>query len=104
MKLPDKVKVAGFDITIEDWPPHQANTRDSFGEFTTYDLVIRIDMSVPRTKILDSFLHEISHVIYWAWKLSDDDKEERYVSAMATAWTQIFRDNPDVLKFIQEAL
>lgn len=104
MDLPEKIKVAAFDIVIENWHPHKANTHDCYGEFTYNDLTIRIDMTIPRTKILDTFLHEVNHVIYWAWKVSDEDKEERIVSAMATGWTQIYRDNPEVLKFIHQAL
>ena len=46
-------------------------------------------------------MHEINHAIFWAYCIQNEDKEERVVSTMATAWTQIFRDNPKILRFIQ---
>ena len=36
--------------------------------------------------------------------LQKDDDEERVVSVFASIWTQIYRDNPHLLKFIQKEL
>jgi len=71
-----------------------------FGECSTYRQEIRVDTSLKPQKLLDTFLHEINHAIYWAYHLEDTDKEERTIGTMATAWAQIYRDNPRLLRFI----
>ena len=53
---------------------------------------------------VDTLLHEISHAIFWVFHVRGGDSEERIVSAMGTAWTQIYRDNPDLLDWIAEGV
>lgn len=100
--LPSSVRVAAFDVTIEDWKPIAAHASERFGEFSALEMLIRVDSSVNPMKVLDTLIHEILHVIYWAYTMDDIDKEERIVGTMATAWAQIYRDNPDLLRFIGE--
>lgn len=65
---------------------------------------IRLDGGMNPIKAVDTLLHEINHAIYWAYGINDDDKEERVVGTFATAWTQVFRDNPRLLQYITESL
>lgn len=65
---------------------------------------MRIEECLAPTKMVYTLIHEINHAIYWAYKLDDEDKEERIVSTFATAWTQIYRDNPALMDFIKEKL
>lgn len=102
--LPKKIRVAAFDIQIEDWRPISAAASRRFGEFSCMESLIRIDTSVDKVKVVDTLLHEISHAICWAYGVEDADKEERIVGTFGTAWTQIFRDNPALLDFIKEQL
>jgi len=104
INLPDKVKVACFDIKVEEWHPNSANSRRCYGEFSALELLIRIDVSSAPTKIVDTLIHELNHAIYWVYGMEDGDEEERIVGTMATAWTQVYRDNPDILDFIKTAL
>lgn len=55
------------------------------------------------SKLVDTLLHEITHAIWWAYGLEDDDKEERIVRTMGAAWAQIWRDNPHLLGWLNEA-
>ena len=103
-KRPAKIKVACFDIDVIDFTQHEATLLARFGEFSALENRIRIDPAINRIKGIDTLLHELSHAIYWAYGIEDEDKEERIVGTFATAWTQIFRDNPDLLVFIQESL
>lgn len=100
--LPTSVRVAAFDVTIEDWTPIASHAAGRFGEFSNLEMLIRVDSSVNPMKVLDTLIHEINHAIYWAYGIEDEDKEERIVGTMATAWAQIYRDNPDLLRFIGE--
>lgn len=103
LKLPSKIRVAAFDINIEDWQPHSANSKQRYGEFSSVENVMRIDTSYPHNT-LGTFLHEINHAIWWAYALEDGDTEERIAEVMSTAWIQIYRDNPEVLAFINNAV
>ena len=100
--LPQSVRVAAFDIAIIAWPHTAAAAAAKFGEFSSLELCIRVDASVAPIKLIDTLIHEINHAIYWAYGIDDADKEERLVATMATAWTQIYRDNPALLTMIRE--
>jgi hypothetical protein len=86
--LPRSVRVAAFDFEIVEWGTHAANASRRFGEFSSLEMLIRIDTSVAPMKVMDTMLHEINHAIYWAYGMDDADKEERIVGTMATAWRQ----------------
>jgi hypothetical protein len=60
---------------------------------------------MPSTaKAADTLLHEAGHAIYATYGLAEEDKEERIVGAFATAWAQVFRDNPWLLAWLKMAL
>ncbi len=102
--LPKKIKVIAFDIAIHQWESKEANALQRWGQFNADEMVIRIDKSLNPIKMIDVLVHEINHAIYWAYGMEDEDKEERIVGMFATAWTQVYRDNPELLEFIMEAL
>lgn len=54
--------------------------------------------------MVDTVLHEVTHAIYWAYVIEDKDEEERIVTTMARAWTQVWRDNPDLLGWLGLAM
>lgn len=99
-KPPGSIKVAGLDVEVELMSPREAHSVELFGSFSSVEMIIRIDDTLPLWKMLDTLLHEIFHAIFFIYHLEDDDKEERTVGVMGTAWTQVLRDNPDLLKFI----
>lgn len=104
MKLGDKVKVGPFDIIIEKWSNLQGISKRRYAEFSAAELKIGIDVSHPKIQIIDSLIHEINHAIYWVYKLEESDGEERLVGTMATGWTQVYRDNPWLLKYFAECV
>ncbi len=104
MDMPQKIKVACFDVSIEDWKPISAATNQKYGEFSSMEMLIRIDTSVDSIKVVDTLMHEINHAIYWAYGIEDGDNEERTVSTLSTGLVQVIRDNPDLLAYIQDRL
>lgn len=100
IKIPNKIKVAAFDIEIKKYAIHQASILGRFGEFSCSELCIRIDPDIMPIKRIDTLIHELNHAIYWVYGMEDEDKEERVVATFATAWTQVYRDNPELLNFI----
>ena len=104
IELPKLVKVAGFDITIVTWTPREAMSAHRYGEFSSIEETIRLDATMSDIKMVGTLIHELTHAIYWAYNIEDEDKEERVCCTMATAWTQIYRDNPLILSFITNKL
>jgi hypothetical protein len=104
-KLPSSVRVGPFDFRLERWSSHAADDARAWGRCSYSEIAIRIQENIPLPeKAADVLLHEIGHAIFWTWKLQDGDKEERIVSTMATAWTQVYRDNPWLIDWIKEAI
>lgn len=104
-KLPNTVRVGGFDIRIELMSTHMAAGMQRYGEFSSIEQMIRLQREMSsRFQAVNTFLHEVNHAIFWAYGLEDDDKEERIVSTFGTAQMTLFRDNPWLTKWIAEAL
>ena len=103
--LPRSLKVGPFDFGIEKLIAQRALGKDCFGEFSLCEgrIALQLDMPSP-VKAADTLLHEAGHAIYATYVLAEDDKEERIVAAFATAWTQVFRDNPWLLAWLAGAL
>jgi hypothetical protein len=103
-QLPEMIVISGFDIAIEKWSTVGAHASHRYGEFSSIEQLIRISESHAHpTMLLDTVIHEIMHAIYWAAGVEDEDKEERIVSAMSSAWMQIWRDNPALLAWVVRA-
>lgn len=93
--LPDSVRVAGFDFTIERRHVFESQSLNQWGSFSSIEQKIYIQEVMPScAKLIDTFWHEISHAIEWAYGIEDGDKEERRVSIYGTAIMTLFRDNP----------
>lgn len=102
--LPASIRVGPFDFAVKEWDHPEAYTRGRYGEMSTIDFTIKIDRTIPPIKLADTVLHEVGHCIYWAYSLKDDDEEERLISTMATAWTQVWRDNPSLYRWLGATL
>lgn len=101
MKLPETIRVAHTDVNVEKWWPPSANANHRWGEFSTQENIIRVQVeNRPFAEVLSTLIHEINHAIYYHWPIEDTDKEERICSILGTAWAAIFRDNPELIAFI----
>jgi hypothetical protein len=94
MSLPKKIKVISMDYTIKPAEASWVRETESRGQCCTDTQTI----TVPKTDIpcqtLDTVMHEVFHAVFDVMQLTDDDKEEAYVSRMATGFTAVLRDNP----------
>ena len=104
--LPPSVRIGAFDYRIETVDKLEGDLgQDAWGLYSPAKLLIQFERNHPdRFNAIDSVLHEINHAIYGIYALSRGDNEERIVSVMATGWTQVLRDNPDLVKWIVQAL
>jgi len=95
------VKVGGMDINIVRVPLND----EIFGDFSYINSRIRIEEKLVGAVLVDTVLHEINHAIWAIGNLkTEKEEEERAVSVMASYWTQIFRDNPELIKWINRNL
>ena len=95
------VKVGGMDINIVRVPLNE----EIFGDFSYINSRIRIEEKLVGAVLVDTVLHEINHAIWAIGNLkTEKEEEERVVAVMASYWTQIFRDNPELIKWINRNL
>lgn len=97
-----KLKIAAFDFNVVSWHNRAADASGCFGECSTSEQLIRIADNLSPTRLRDILLHEILHAIWWAYRLADEDKEERTVTTLATGLAQVLRDNPKLREFLSE--
>ena len=104
-KLPASIRVGAYDFTIEKAHALRAMASRRWGEFSATEMYISIQQDMPtRIKAADTVLHEISHAIWWAFGVEDEDKEERTVNLTASGWACVYRDNPWLLDWLKEAV
>ena len=90
-----KIKVIYRDYEVIEWEVHEAYAASSFGRCDTNLAEIHIDKTLAPQKRANVFLHEVMHAIWREMDLSDEDKEERIITALSNGICQVFRDNPD---------
>lgn len=91
---PRKIRIAAFDIRIIH------STGDCY--WSPREQAIHVITNLKPMCVLDALLSEINRAIFWAYGLEEGDPEYRIVSTMATAWAQIYRDNPRLITWISE--
>jgi hypothetical protein len=103
--LPHLLRVGPFDFRIDKLNPQRAMGKDCFGEFSSCEGHIALQLDMPSAvKAADTLLHEAGHAIYSVFALAEDDTEERIAGAFATGWTQVLRDNPWLTGWLERAL
>lgn len=105
MRLPKTVRVGPHKFHIVEVDNAWRDSTDAQGQFLADAAIIYIVTEYRTTAhILDTALHEIGHAIWWTANLKDDDKEESIIHRMATGWAQVWIDNPDLLKFLNDSI
>jgi len=73
-----------------------------YGQCSTKDLSIDVVTTGDPTIVLDTFIHEIYHAIWYFSNILDSDREERVVTTLTTAFTAVLIDNPELVKLINK--
>jgi hypothetical protein len=103
--LPKQVKVGPYTFQINARGRSWFRDTESYGQMVASELEIDIVIHPKPIVVLDTLIHEIFHAIWYVSHLQEkDDDEERIVCTMATAWTAVLRDNPDLLVFQNEVM
>lgn len=99
--LPASVRVGAHDIAIVPMSIHSASGRRIWGRFEAAAQTIEIQQLMPTSAMaVETLLHEIGHAIWWSYGMRDSWDEEQTVAVQATAWAQVWRDNPLVLDWV----
>ena len=97
------LRLPSADIRFGIIPEAEADALEIWGQFSPYKHMIRLQESFSdKYKFLEVLLHEITHAIFYAYKIYSEDNEERTCLIMGVAWVQVFRDNPWLVGLIQE--
>ena len=104
MKLPSSIRVGCYDISVQQMEDREAMSHGIYGHYASTEHTIRINGELSPIKMLNTLMHEVFHACYDIAGLSDEDEEERIVTLMANACTQVVRDNPDYNRFVQQCI
>ncbi len=103
--LPRVVRVGGFDVKIEIREISADRGRTCFGEYCHEEMTILLSPKQPGlTFAADTVMHELGHAIYADRDLRVRDSEERIIGQLSRGYTQTFRDNPELLKWLTKSL
>lgn len=103
--LPESIRVAGHDIAVTVKSEQWRTSTDHHGEFCHIDMEILIAPTFAKPgRAAEIVIHEVMHAIWWAFNVSDRDDEERTITNLAGGLQQVWRDNPALIEWINEAM
>jgi cob(I)alamin adenosyltransferase len=104
VNLPSSIKVGYRDFCVEEWAPSEAISSGRYGECDKANAVIRVTTIHGVDKAANTLIHEVLHACFDVAGIADEDAEERTVTHLANALTQVIRDNPDLVAYLTDAL
>ena len=114
MDIDNKKLRVGFQdliIKVENPDFKKDNLTDCYGQYLQRENAIQINAGLEPHDLLNTVIHEIFHACVYVSgltqkdnPLADDDKEETVVNNLANIYHTVIRDNPWLLKFMQEAI
>ena len=102
--LPTSLIIAGHPIAIETFGKETCLVGGIFAAYDNINAKIIVCDELDKVMTLDSLIHEIGHAIYFFYGLNDESDEETNVNQMGIGWSQIWVDNPDLVKFLNYAV
>ena len=95
-----KIKIAGHDYQIKVMEKDWISQTGSRGQCDSDALVIRIAAKMPRSRAIETLLHEIGHGIYHEYSIGEASGEEAINSLYMSGMHQVLVDNPRVVKLL----
>lgn len=102
--LPQRIRVGYRDFTVRAISALEATAKDAFGECDLTLCEIRIRSDLAPQKAANTLLHETLHAAFYIGDLGAEDKQERIVTVLANQLSQVWRDNPELIAFVNERL
>jgi len=101
--LPSSVRVAGHDVAIKVQSEQWRVATDHHGEFSQVDVEILVAPTFPTaSRAAEIVIHELIHAVWWGFNARSQDGEEQVVTTLAVGLQQVWRDNPDLIAWIEK--
>ena len=101
MKLPSTIYLGHRKIKVKEIGARTANKDEIYGDFDVSKDLIRIDKTLTPSRKLNTFIHEIVHLLLEHYnaelKLKDDEK---VCEILGTGFSDLLSQNPKVIKVI----
>ncbi len=104
--LPAVLKISAYDIRLINLlSDEEGDDQVTWGKWSMNLQLIKLKADQPSPYFaVDTLLHEIFHAIWCIYNIKREDDEERSVSTVATAVTDLFRRNPGLLYWLATTL
>ncbi len=110
---PTSLKVGHLDFDIlwldeEEWKAHPDVEEDKAGHMAGWQslIIVRVQSKISESNLREILLHEVVHAAFYVCGLWNepvhrhDDVEEAFIMRTAPVMLQVFRDNPDFVKYL----
>ena len=98
--IPASIRVGFCDFTVEAL----TEPKKVLGDIEADHARIRIDVDRPAPMVATTLLHEVLHGAWYMANLPNKAEEEDVVTSLAYQIAQVWRDNPDLVAYLSEAL
>jgi hypothetical protein len=95
-----RLRVGYRRYKIRTWTRDDVDATGSHGQCDSTKGIISVCVDDEPLRVLDTLLHEILHAIWAEYGLGENEPEERAVSVLATGFTQVMHDNPQLQREI----
>ena len=97
------VRVGPFDVAIDTLTGEERDR--CFGTFSETTLTILLREKFQNDQqMAETLLHELLHAIFCVGGVKPKDPEERIISQTSTVMASVIRDNPNLMRWLQEKL
>lgn len=111
MKPPAQVRIGPWDYTVvRDHSSLDDVDDPKLGHFQGDDCEIYLNTKQPRQIVAETLLHEVLHGIFAITGLDGDfadqgeDAEEKFILRFSPVLASVFRDNPDLIRYLAKGL
>ena len=97
MKIPDRVKIAGYDYTVERFDESFTSADGTIlcdGEHQGANQIIKVVNKGTEEYQMTVFLHEVIHAIIHSYTTNEQD--EGFVEQVSKGLYQVIKDNPEI--------
>lgn len=105
--FPVSVRVGYREYRIVRWDKHDSRAEHQWGQTRHAQLEIRVcEMTLESNPVesANTLLHEILHACWSVGDIDDKDEQEKTVTVLANQLTQVWRDNPSVVAWLDAQL
>ena len=98
--MPPYIMVGGSRYELQQTDAAWRTQEGADGHVDFESMTICVNVEAKESEILNTLLHELSHVIWREWNLPSRPREERAVTAFGYGWAALFTQNPELTEVI----